>query len=131
MELLKGRQSSSEAQTCTMYSLLDFKDYYYSYVVPSTGYITKNFRLHFYLPGFILQIPAPQSPDDSTLRGTAEISAIFREAERWGQVEGRICRFLEQDNQNRQHQGADSCLGSAHEKKAMEIAICRRMAKPE
>ena len=124
VELLKGRQSnSSEAQTCTMYSLLDFKDYYYSYVVPSTGYIS-SFRLHFYLPGFILQIPARHSPQMiPPYKEQPKLAAIFREAERWGQVEGveyvgSLNKIIKTGNIKELILVSEAL----HEKKTMEIA---------
>ncbi|XCP87045.1 nucleoside kinase [Roseburia hominis] len=40
-----------------IYSLNEFEDYYYGYMVPSTGYL-KYFKLHLYDEGFVMQMPA-------------------------------------------------------------------------
>lgn len=44
-----------------MYSLAGFQDYYYGYMVPSTGYI-KYFDLYLYKNGIIMQLPEREKP---------------------------------------------------------------------
>lgn len=39
-----------------IYSLNEFEDYYYGYMVPSTGYL-KYFKLYLYDEGFVVQMP--------------------------------------------------------------------------
>ena len=69
-----------------IYTLEDFSDYFYGYMVPDTGYL-KWFALEPYAPGFVLRLPAQAAPDrlgdftpsskvfqemcDATLRGEA------------------------------------------------------------
>ncbi|HAG68404.1 MAG TPA: nucleoside kinase [Lachnospiraceae bacterium] len=49
------------ASRVNVYSLEDYHDYYYGYMVPSTGYITA-YDLHLYDDGFILQLPTRKNP---------------------------------------------------------------------
>ncbi len=42
--------------TVNIYSINSFEDYYYGYMVPSTGYL-KYFELHLYGDGFVVQMP--------------------------------------------------------------------------
>lgn len=44
------------------YSLEDFSDYFYGYMVPDTSYI-KCFHLELFERGLILRLPDPQAPD--------------------------------------------------------------------
>ena len=43
-----------------IYSINGFEDYYYGYMVPSTGYL-KYFALHLYGDGFVLQMPEAEN----------------------------------------------------------------------
>jgi len=44
-----------------IYELRNFRDYFYGYMVPSAGYLSK-FSLRYYSPGFILQFPTRSAP---------------------------------------------------------------------
>lgn len=46
-------------QTCHLYECNGYKNYMYSRMVPSTGYI-KKFSIKFYYPGIIIQYPRPE-----------------------------------------------------------------------
>ena len=46
-----------------VYSLDGFEDYYYGYMVPSTGYI-KYFDLYCYREGFVIQFPTTDSTEE-------------------------------------------------------------------
>ncbi|NLJ24795.1 MAG: nucleoside kinase [Firmicutes bacterium] len=82
VNLLKFR----EADTINVYRSGWLYDYFYGYMVPSTGYLSK-FRLRFYLPGFILQIPDPQNPDViPPYREQPQLASVHREAEHWGNI---------------------------------------------
>ena len=50
------------ASKVNVYSIGDYKDYYYGYMVPSTGYIT-HYELYPYEEGIILQLPSRHSPN--------------------------------------------------------------------
>ena len=43
-----------------LYSLNEFEDYYYGYMLPSTRYL-KYFELHLYDEGFVIQMPVAVS----------------------------------------------------------------------
>ena len=45
-----------------IYRMNEFEDYYYGYMVPDSGYL-KNFALHLYDEGFVLQMPFRKEPD--------------------------------------------------------------------
>ncbi len=56
-KLFKYRRASR----VNIYSLEDYHDYYYGYMVPSTGYIT-SYEIRPYDDGFILQLPTRREP---------------------------------------------------------------------
>lgn len=58
VSLFKYRQSS----TVNVYSIEDYSDYYYGYMLPSTGYV-KYFQVLPYEDGFILLLPNKKSPE--------------------------------------------------------------------
>jgi len=47
--------------TVGIYSINEFEDYYYGYMVPSTGYL-KYFKLYLYDEGFVVQMPTTLDP---------------------------------------------------------------------
>ena len=82
VNLLKYR----EADTINVYRCGWFHDYFYGYMVPSAGYLSQ-FRLRFYLPGFILQIPDPQNPKlIPPYHEQPKLASVHREAEHWGNI---------------------------------------------
>jgi len=69
-----------------IYEMDGFKDFFYGYMVPSTGFL-KWFKLKFHLPGIILQFPNPKNPlEVSPFKEQPKLSRIFREAERWAHI---------------------------------------------
>ena len=50
------------ASWVNIYSLGDFEDYYYGYMVPDTGYL-KYFELYKYDEGFVIQFPTLKEPE--------------------------------------------------------------------
>ena len=56
-KLFKYRRASR----VNVYSIDDYHDYYYGYMVPSTGYIT-SYDIRLYDDGFILQLPTRKEP---------------------------------------------------------------------
>lgn len=58
VSLFKYRGSS----TVNVYNLDGYKDYYYGYMLPSTGYV-KHFDLRKYEDGFVLILPEKKNPD--------------------------------------------------------------------
>ncbi len=67
----------------TVYRLRGVTDYFYGYLVPSTGYL-KTFALHSYPPGFILRFPRRESPLAlPEYRDSPKLAAVFREHTTW------------------------------------------------
>ncbi|MFN8565101.1 MAG: nucleoside kinase [Anaerolineae bacterium] len=67
----------------TLYTLRDRSDYYYGYMVPSTGYL-HTFRLVQAKNGFILQYPHAATPTRlDPIEPFSKIGAIFAESEDW------------------------------------------------
>ncbi len=67
-----------------LYTLRSREDYYYGYMVPSTGYL-KLFRLVKMPSGFILQYPTRDNPNSLAefIANTTKIGAVFEQAEAW------------------------------------------------
>lgn len=77
-----------KTETLNIYDIAGTKDYFYGYMVPSTGYL-KLFKLRFYLPGVILQFPSRSNPNKvAPFVDQPKLSRIFREAGRWAQILG-------------------------------------------
>jgi len=72
-----------EKDYVTVYNLRGVPDYFYGYMVPSTGQL-RWFSLRHYLPGLILRLPQRQHP--TTLpphRDYPKLTAVFREYGQW------------------------------------------------
>lgn len=75
-----------KAPFVNLYELDGLKDYFYGYMLPSTGYL-KWFELKFYLPGVILQFPSRSNPVEvAPYREQAKLARVFREAEQWAHI---------------------------------------------
>lgn len=71
-----------------VYELAGRYDYFYGYMVPSTGFL-RLFALRFYLPGLILLYPNKYNPGAlPPYRDQPKLAAVFREAEHWGEILG-------------------------------------------
>lgn len=69
-----------------VYAIEDLKDYFYGFMVPSTG-VLKWFKLKYYLPGLILQVPNRANPTQILpYREQPKLSGIFRESDRWAKI---------------------------------------------
>lgn len=69
-----------------IYRCGDYRDYFYGYMVPSTGYL-KQFDLKYYFPGFILRFPTKESPFEiPSFKEQRKLARIFYEFEKWGQI---------------------------------------------
>jgi uridine kinase len=70
----------------TVYKLRDITDYFYGYMVPSTGYL-RYFRVRERRPGFVLHFPRRSRPGD--LMGYSEapkLVAVFRQHAEWMRI---------------------------------------------
>ena len=80
VKLFKFRRASK----VNVYSIGDYKDYYYGYMVPSTGYIT-HYELYPYDEGIILQLPSRHSPNvvpDKT--ESPKLQTTLQNTSNWG-----------------------------------------------
>jgi uridine kinase len=81
-QLFKYRRASR----VNLYKLGWLMNYFYGYMVPSTGYL-KLFRLMYDAPGFIFQFPTTKEPDRLPKYMPQEkLSQILMEHERWGRI---------------------------------------------
>ncbi|HEY8392681.1 MAG TPA: nucleoside kinase [Capillibacterium sp.] len=77
-----------QAKEIPMYRCGDYYDYYFGYMLPSTGFL-KEFELLFHLPGFILRYPSQASPVKvPPYVEQHKLSQVFYEYEKWGEVLG-------------------------------------------
>ncbi|SET33020.1 uridine kinase [Natronincola peptidivorans] len=62
------------------------KNYFYGYMVPSTGYL-KDFKLQFYAPGIVLQFPRAEDGGKlPVFHEHPKLFKVFRESEKWGEI---------------------------------------------
>lgn len=84
VELFKYRRSSQ----VNLYSVDGFEDYYYGYMVPSTGYI-KYFKLYAYDDGFVIQFPIKEEPDVvPPFEPQNKLFKVLKETTEWGEMLG-------------------------------------------
>lgn len=76
------KSASVHLTTCNGYF-----DYYHGPVLANTN-LTPLFRLHYYLPGLVLQIPEDNSGHIPPYREQMKLASVYREAERWAQILG-------------------------------------------
>ena len=83
-KLFRFRRHSS----VNVYSIDGFKDYYYGYMVPSTGYI-KYFKLFPYNEGFVIQFPEKNSTKTiPEFTPQNKLFNIMNETSEWGEMLG-------------------------------------------
>ena len=84
VELFRYRRSSY----VNLYSLDGFEDYYYGYMVPSTGYI-RYYKLYLYDEGFVIQFPEKESPKVlPPFRPQNKLFKVLKETSEWGEMLG-------------------------------------------
>lgn len=106
-----------------LYGLGWLKDYFYGYMVPSTGYL-KLFGLVPYDRGVILQHPTKYSPDQiPAFEEHPQLARIYSEAEEWAKIldisyVANLNERIESDRHGELIQVAEAL----HEKKVAQIA---------
>ncbi len=71
-----------------LYRINEFEDYFYGYMVPSTGYL-KYFKLYAYDDGFVLQLPVKEAPETvPPFEPQHKIYKVLRESADWGEKLG-------------------------------------------
>lgn len=100
-----------------------FKNYFYGYMVPSTGYL-KAFRLKFYSPGLVIQLPRKENNGEiPVFKEQPKLFKIFRETERWSRILGIDYVASLNDLIVTKREREFICIAEAlHEKKVAEIA---------
>lgn len=74
------------ASRVNIYSLNGFEDYYYGYMVPSTGYI-KYFDLYKYDDGFVIQLPVKENPSKlDKFEPQEKLFNVLKESSRWSDM---------------------------------------------
>lgn len=69
-----------------VYSLEEFEDYFYGYMVWHTGYL-KYFKLHLYDEGLVLQMPKQKNPEVlPEFTPSPKIFQVQKESEKWGEM---------------------------------------------
>ena len=67
-----------------IYSINEFEDYYYGYMVPDAGYL-KYFSLYLYDEGFVLQMPSRESPEEVPKPDfRPKLFQVLKESVQWG-----------------------------------------------
>ena len=80
--LFRFRRSSS----VNVYLLDGFEDYYYGYMVPSTGYL-KYFKLIPYDEGFVLEFPPRKTPESfGPFREQPKVFQTLKNSTKWGEI---------------------------------------------
>lgn len=68
-----------------IYSISEFEDYYYGYMVPSTGYL-KYYDLKSYDEGFVLCLPEKNDPERiPTFEPQHKLFSVLNESKKWGE----------------------------------------------
>lgn len=71
-----------------IYSINDFEDYYYGYMVPDTSYL-KWFELYLYGEGFVLQMPEVHAPYEvPKFQPHHKLFHVLDESSKWGDMMG-------------------------------------------
>ncbi len=71
-----------------VYSIEDYEDYHYGYMVPSTGYI-KCFDLILYSAGFVLMMPSKDAPEElAPFEAQKKLFKVLKESEDWSTMLG-------------------------------------------
>ena len=80
--LFRFRRSSS----VNVYLLDNFEDYYYGYMVPSTGYL-KYFKLIPYDEGFVLEFPPRKTPETfGPFKEQHKVFQTLKSSTKWGEI---------------------------------------------
>ena len=67
-----------------IYSINEFEDYYYGYMVPDAGCL-KYFSLHLYDEGFVIQMPVREEPEKvPEFQPSPKLFQVLKESVLWG-----------------------------------------------
>lgn len=75
-----------KASKVNLYSINDYYDYFYGYMVPSTGYI-KKFSLCLKETGLVMNLPSTKNPDIvPKFKPLEKLTQVFQEFSQWGRI---------------------------------------------
>lgn len=81
--LFRYRRSSR----VNVYSIGNYTDYYYGYMVPSTGYL-KVFDIKPFENGFMLMFPYKNTKETAEFQPSAKLFSVLMESSKWGEKVG-------------------------------------------
>lgn len=112
-----------QVETVPIYSCDGFMNFFYGYMVPSTGYI-RYFELRKYRNGVLLRFPTPTEPDRIPLyRDDKKLYQAFGEAKKWGNLMGiSYVGELNRKIENSEYREIIMISEALHEKKIAQIA---------
>jgi uridine kinase len=120
----KARLFKSRPQMySSVYSVNGTIDYFYGYLVPSTGYL-KTFDVVKYYDGMLLQVPKADKPEEvEDIEIQDKLFEVFREHKQWGEIlnVGYVANINEAV-QNNQIGELIKISEALHEKKIAQIA---------
>lgn len=71
-----------------IYSMNEFEDYYYGYMVPDAGYL-KYYALYLYDGGFIIQMPTKEEPEKvEPFAPMPKLFEVLKKSIAWGDLQG-------------------------------------------
>lgn len=110
-------------ETVRMYTLDGYRDFFYNYMVPSTGYIQK-FELLKYRDGILLRHPAQNNPSEiPPYVDEYRIYNALREQRGWNELLGvRYQADINDQIENGQYRTLIKLSEALHDKKIVEIA---------
>ncbi|MBB6215846.1 uridine kinase [Anaerosolibacter carboniphilus] len=106
-----------------IYSCGWLKNYFYGYMVPSTGYL-KLFKLKYYMPGIILIHPEKSNPNQlPEYHEQHKMAAIFKESANWAKIMNvEYVASLNHLIEHKKHGEIIRVAEALHEKKIAHIA---------
>ena len=106
-----------------VYSLNEFEDYYYGYMVPNASYL-KYFELYLYDEGFVIQMPEAVEPTVvPEFRPHEKLFQVLKESTKWGDMLGiETVADLNEEITKRNIQETILVQEALQEKKIAEIA---------
>lgn len=71
-----------------LYSMNEFEDYYYGYMVPDASYLP-YFELYLYDEGFVIQMPEQENPTViPPFQPQHKLFQVLKESTKWGDIQG-------------------------------------------
>jgi len=114
---------AEQIQTVKFYTLEDCRDSFFSYIVPSTGYL-QHFELKKYRRGVLLRFPHPNAPDViPEYEDEVKLYQAFSEQTRWDQLLGvNYVADLNEKIDSGEYKELIQLSEALHEKKISDIA---------